>query len=165
MEHVKWEDSKRFCDTLSRNPEERGNRYRLPSEAEWEYACRAGSQGRFHYGNDTKVLHKYVWYYYGKTNGYGSHPVATKPANSWGLFDMNGNLSEWCQDVWSDNYEGAPTDGSARTAGPDPSRHVIRGGSWGYPPKWCRSAYRETLQSAVSTNTIGFRVAIESFGQ
>ena len=101
--------------------------FRLPTEAEWEYACRAGSETIWHFGNDPAQLGKYAWF--SDNSGGEIHPVGQKSPNAWGLYDMHGNVWEWCADTWHENYDGVPTDGSAWERG-DADWHVLRGGSW-----------------------------------
>lgn len=152
VECVSWEEAMAFCERLS---EKEGRSYALPSEAQWEYACRAGSTTRFCYGDDDNGLGEYAWY---KQNSAGrTHPVAEKKPNAWGLYDMHGNVWEWCQDSWHDNYKGAPTDGSAWGEPVDALR-VLRGGSWSNLAQRCRSAFRNNNTPADRSHNIGFRV-------
>jgi formylglycine-generating enzyme required for sulfatase activity len=160
VEQVSWDDAVEFCDRLSRHT---GRQYRLPSEAEWEYACRAGTITAFHYGKTiTPELANYRHEESYKKAPTGKSPgetttVGQYPANPWGLSDMHGNVWEWCADHWHKNYEGAPTDGSA-WLDESTSRRLIRGGSWYYYPQYCRSAYRIRDDPRVPTYDIGFRV-------
>ena len=130
--------------------------YRLLSEAEWEYAARAGSQTAYSFDNDSGELDRCAWF---KGNSGGkTHPVGEKLPNAFGLHDMHGNVWEWTQDCWNESYNGAPTDGSAWTRG-DCSLRVVRGGSWNYNPQSLRSAYRDRSSTAGRGNVSGFRVA------
>ena len=167
VENVSWHDATEFCHRLSyhtRRP------YRLPSEAEWEYACRAKTTMPFCFGNTiTPDLANYNWdRSYGKTqiaakkkDFNGTTPVGQFGiANGFGLYDMHGNVWEWCQDHWHRNYVDAPVDGSAWV---DPeadknSPRVLRGGSWFYNPRFCRSASRDFLAAGWRDFNNGFRV-------
>lgn len=131
-----WNDCQKFLKKLN---EKTGWRFTLPSEAEWEYACRAGTTTRFYFGDDTRELsrHAWTWSYYGRVR-----PVGQKRPNPWGLHDICGNVHEWCEDVWHDSYEGAPCDGSPWVKGTDTSFRVLRGGCWDSHVYGCRSAAR-----------------------
>ena len=162
VENVNWFDAVEFCDRLSQFT---GHTYRLPSEAEWEYACRAATTTPFYFGETiTTDLVNYDGNY-----TYGSGPkgiyrqkttvVGSFPPNAFGLYDMHGNVWEWCQDNWHSNYEGAPTDGNAWLDNEESSdRKLLRGGSWFYNPDYCRSAYRSSSNLGHYNNDIGFRV-------
>ena len=147
---MNWNDAKQFVSRLSAKT---GKTYRLPSEAEWEYACRAG--GRQEYCGSDRA-DDVAWY--SGNSGSATHSVAGKQANAWGLHDMSGNVWEWTEDCWNGNYSSAPTDGSAWTAG-DCSQRVVRGGSWFSYPLNLRSAYRGRFTAADRYNDLGFRVA------
>ena len=161
VEQVSWDDAVEFCKKLS---QKRGKTYRLPSEAEWEYACRAGTKTPFYFGETiTTDLVNY--------NGnfpYGSAPkgeyrqqttdVGKFLPNSFGLYDMHGNVLEWCQDVYNDNYQGAPINGSAWLTGKDNNKKLLRGGSWLNSAKNCRSADRDWIARTLSYAFVGFRV-------
>jgi formylglycine-generating enzyme required for sulfatase activity len=163
VEQVSWEDAVEFCLRLSQYT---GRTYSLPSEAEWEYACRAGTTTPFHFG---ETITTDLANYNGRTS-YGQGPKGVYRrettavgsfgvANNFGLYDMHGNVWEWCQDHWHSNYEGAPTDGSAwLTNKEDSNRRLLRGGSWGSNPAYCRSAYRSNNVLVDNYNGIGFRV-------
>jgi formylglycine-generating enzyme required for sulfatase activity len=176
VEQVSWYDAVEFCDRLTAHTK---RQYRLPSEAEWEYACRAGTTTPFHFGETiTTDLANYDGTddKDGKWSGsYGRGPKGiyrkeTTPvgsfevANAFGLYDMHGNVWEWCLDDWHDNYEGAPTDGSAWFHENDnlfqkQERVVLRGGSWFGLPKLCRSASRNYFSFRVNhDDVIGFRI-------
>ena len=163
VEQVSWEDAVEFCDRLSQYT---GRTYRLPSEAEWEYACRAGTTTPFHFGKTiTTDLVNYNGNY---TYGQGSKGVYRKEttevgsfgvANNFGLYDMHGNVWEWCQDDWHSDYEGAPIDGSAWLNNEeDNNDKLLRGGSWGSNPGHCRSACRAYHYLDYNSSNIGFRV-------
>ena len=163
VEKVSWYDAVEFCQRLSIAT---GREYRLPSEAEWEYACRAGTTTPFHFG---ATLTSELANYRG-TSTFASEPegeyrqqttdVGSFPANGFGLYDMHGNVWEWCADDFFENYDGAPTDGSVRMQKEVQSNNkVLRGGSWDGSPNLCRSAYRYGNSSAVVIyDGIGFRV-------
>jgi formylglycine-generating enzyme required for sulfatase activity len=152
VERVSWNDTQEFIQKLNAKT---GKTYRLPTEAEWEYAARAGSQTAFSFGDNESELGKYAWF---NDNSSGqTHPVGEKQPNAFGLFDMHGNVWEWTQDCWNENYVGAPVDGNAWTQG-DCSRRILRGGSWFYLPQALRSAYRGLSTVAGRYNNDGFRV-------
>jgi formylglycine-generating enzyme required for sulfatase activity len=161
VERVSWFDAVEYCDRMTQYT---GRIYRLPSEAEWEYACRAGTTTPFHFGETiTPELANYnAKYIYGRgakgiarqeTTDVGSFGVA----NAFGLYDMHGNVWEWCGDHWHSKYEGAPTDGSAWTDNDNDSR-LLRGGSWNYYPGFCRSGCRYNYNPDDDNYYIGFRV-------
>ena len=170
VETVSWYDAVEFCDRLSEHTK---RQYRLPSEAEWEYACRAGTTTPFHFG---ETITTDLANYNGKSS-YGQGPEGVDRgettavgsfgvANNFGLYDMHGNVWEWCLDDWHDDYKGAPTDGSAWFNSDDnlsdkSGRAVMRGGSWVSNPQSCRSASRNYFNRVVRVNfndVIGFRV-------
>ncbi|MFB2917531.1 SUMF1/EgtB/PvdO family nonheme iron enzyme [Aerosakkonema funiforme] len=162
VENVSWYDSVEFCDRLTQYTQ---RPYRLPSEAEWEYACRAGTTTPFHFGEtiNTNLVNYNGNYIYGagakgedrqKTTPVGSFQIA----NTFGLSDMHGNVWEWCIDSWDENYHKAPIDGSAWSGSHENSPRLLRGGSWVNYPAFCRSAYRGRLVAGLSYNIIGFRV-------
>jgi formylglycine-generating enzyme required for sulfatase activity len=129
-----------------------GKSYRLLSEAEWEYCCRAGTISAYSTGDEITPEQAN----FGE-NSKGTTPVSRFPPNSWGLRDMHGNVWEWCEDCWHDNYVGAPTDGSAWTT-LDCSRRVVRGGSWDFTPRILRSADRVRITPDDWNYILGFRV-------
>jgi formylglycine-generating enzyme required for sulfatase activity len=170
VEQVSWDDAVEFCDRLTAHTQ---RQYRLPSEAEWEYACRAGTTTPFHFGETiTTEVANYQGTdneEYGWSGSYGAGPKGEYReettsvdhfgiANAFGLCDMHGNVWEWCADHWHENYEGALTDDSAWIEGGDSSRRVIRGGSWNDPPRLCRSAYRNGYSPDYTSDNLGFRV-------
>ena len=156
VENISWYDVQDFIKKL--NEKEGVNKYRLPSEAEWEYAARAGTITSYSFGNDASKLGDYAWY--GENDDEKTHEVGKKRPNPWGLYDMYGNVWEWVQDKWHKNYDGAPNDGSAWEIG-SPSARVIRGGGWWYPSYNCRSAYRIQHVVGGHVEVIGFRLLRE----
>ncbi|MGH1393747.1 MAG: SUMF1/EgtB/PvdO family nonheme iron enzyme [Trichormus sp.] len=164
VENVSWHEAVEFCARLSQKT---GRDYRLPSEAEWEYACRAGTTTSFHFGEtispdlvnyssgdntDKEAKNRYRK----ETSDVGSFRVA----NAFGLYDMHGLVWEWCADPWHNNYHGAPTDGSVWEEGGDIYRRVLRGGSWNFAAELCRSASRSWNESDGGLRICGFRVVI-----
>jgi formylglycine-generating enzyme required for sulfatase activity/uncharacterized caspase-like protein len=164
VEQVSWHDVVEFCDRLS---EQTGNHYRLPSEAEWEYACRAGTTTPFHFGAmiDASIANYDGRSTYAKSKK-GEYceqttPVGTFPANAWGLFDCHGNVWEFCVDNWHDNYHGAPIDGSAWTIGGNVGSPIVRGGSWFGDPVLARSSQRYSYpRRAIHNGYGGFRIVL-----
>jgi formylglycine-generating enzyme required for sulfatase activity len=152
--NVGWSDATRYVEWLAKMT---GRPYRLLSEAEWEYAARAGTTTRFSFGDDDSELGRYAWYF--KNSDRKSQAVGTKAANGFGLFDMHGNVYEWVADPWHENYENAPSDGSAWRDNPAPNRHVARSGSWFFDAKNLRSASRVGPPSNLQDGNVGFRVA------
>lgn len=152
VEEICWNTVVEFCDRLSQHT---GNHYRLPSEAEWEYACRAGTTTRFHFGAtiDASIANYDSRSAYNKSKK-GAYrkkttPVGRFPANAWGLFDCHGNVWEFCADNWHDSYEGAPTDGSAWTRG-GKSYPILRGGSCFIGPMYVRSSQRDHYDMCIA---------------
>ncbi|MCY2989228.1 MAG: formylglycine-generating enzyme family protein, partial [Planctomycetota bacterium] len=161
VETVSWDDAAAFCKRLSEVPAERaaGRAYRLPTEAEWEYACRAGSTSKFSFGDSETELGKHAWY--DKNSGSKTHPVGEKQANVWGLYDMHGNVREWCQD-WYGPYEAKP---ASDPSGPSSaSFRVVRGGGWSDGGGSCRSASRFRNFQGFRFRNFGFRVAVVRSG-
>ncbi|REJ48190.1 MAG: serine/threonine protein kinase [Microcystis flos-aquae DF17] len=153
VEQVSWNDAQAFCQKLSQIT---GKTYRLPTEAEWDYACRAGTTTRYYFGDDASQLGDYAWY--DGNSQKTTHPVGQKRPNAWGLYDMIGNVWECCEDNWHDNYIGAPKDGSAWLTN-DNDYPIVRGGCWYNGPDRCRSADRflNPRRDGLS-NSYGFRV-------
>jgi formylglycine-generating enzyme required for sulfatase activity len=154
VEMVSWNDCQEFLKKI--NAKFPGMGFRLPSEAEWEYACRAGSTTEYCYGNGERGLGDYAWY--DSNSSRTTHPVGEKKPNAWGLYDMHGNVWEWCQDGYRDSYNGAPTDGSAWESLGSRLR-VLRGGDWRSNPRRCRSATRNVNTPGVRAVDIGFRLS------
>jgi formylglycine-generating enzyme required for sulfatase activity len=164
VESVSWFDAQEFCRRLSRRT---GKTYALPSESQWEYACRAGTTTPYAFGTTLSQRQANV-------ASSGTTEVGSFPANAWGLHDMHGNVWEWCLDHWHSGYEGAPVDGSAwlsTTEQQNPSStnpvkgliddlepRLLRGGSWYLIPGACRSASRYRLRPDYAFNAVGFRV-------
>ena len=135
MEQVSWDDAVSFCKKLS---EKEGKRYRLPTEAEWEYACRAGTKTAYYTGDGEAALAEAGWYI--ANSDFKTHPVAQKKPNAWGLYDLHGNVYQWCSDVYGP-YNGDATDPTGADASKEAnSSRVLRGGSWINIPRVCRSA-------------------------
>ncbi len=155
VEYVSWNEVQEFIKKL--NEKEGANKYRLPSEAEWEYAARAGTTTRYSFGDDESKLSDYAWYT--DNSGSKTHEVGTKKPNPWGLYDVHGNVWEWVQDKWYGNYNGAPTDGSVWEG--DGSVRVVRGGGWDGGAGDCRSANRNGNDPASRSNYVGFRLVME----
>ncbi len=164
VERISWEDAEEFCARLSKKT---GKTYRLPSEAEWEYACRAGTTTPYNFGETiSPEVANYdgtTVYQNGPTGEYrkSTIPVGSlKAANAFGLYDMHGNVWEWCADPWHASYNGAPSDGSVWQEGADTSKRILRGGSWNRPANNCRSAYRLKDATTTKFDVIGFRVVM-----
>ena len=164
VENVSWEEAVEFCDRLSLKTRAK---WRLPSEAEWEYACRARTTTPFYYGdNINSELANYDGqrpYADGPKGEYRNHPTDVEKigyANDFGLKGLHGNVWEWCQDTWHDDYRDAPQDAKAWVVGG--SQRIIRGGAWNSPANNCRSAYRKTERKERKLSVIGFRVVISA---
>lgn len=172
VEQVSWDDAAEFCRRLSQHTD---RTYRLPSEAEWEYACRAGTTTPFHFGETLSdelanyhaqdqeidgILYRGI-YGHGILGQYREETteVGQFPANSFGLHDLHGNVWEWCEDDWHDSYKGAPNDGTP-WLNPDrtETNRLLRGGSWFNFPRFCRSAYRYNSARDIHDSGVGFRV-------
>jgi formylglycine-generating enzyme required for sulfatase activity len=162
VEYVYWDTANEFCQKLSQKT---GKKYRLPSEAEWEYACRAGTTTPFHFGETITTEVASHSRKYNEREDYLSRltDVGSFPPNNFGLYDMHGNVWEWCADAWHDNYQGAPSDGSVWG---DSYGHVRRGGSWSNSPNYCRSACRDYFSDdqdyLICCGGNGFRVVISA---
>ena len=156
VEQVSWDDVQEFIKKL--NEKEGTDKYRLPSEAEWEYACRAGTTTRYSFGDSESELGDYDWYE--NNSDSKTHMVGLKKPNSWGLYDKHGNVWEWVQDEWHYGYDGAPTDGGAWESG-DSANRVVRGGGWRFDARFCRSTFRGSYGPRHSDPDLGFRILQE----
>lgn len=160
VETVTWSEACEFCSKLSL-----GStlwQIRLPSEAEWEYACRAGSQTQYHFGNSATDLALYAWFE--DNSKEQTQPVRLKKPNAWNLYDIIGNVWEWCLDTWHEDYTGAPSDGAAWVDTVSrQQRHCVRGGAWNMDAFRCRSSYRSYDWEHIGTNRTGIRVAASAF--
>jgi formylglycine-generating enzyme required for sulfatase activity len=166
VEQVSWNDAVEFCHRITVHT---NRQYRLPTEAEWEYACRAGTTTPFHFG---ETLSTEYANYAGSDEGFGVYGSGSRGeyreettlvdhfdvANAYGLCDMHGNVWEWCQDHWHNSYEGAPDDGSAWLIEAESDGRLIRGGAWGSLPRYCRSADRNYITPDSRNDLLGFRV-------
>ena len=156
---ISYNDAKAYIDWLNKKSRKK---FRLPTEAEWEYAARAGTTSKYSFGDSDDDLEQFAWN--GDNSDDRTHPVGTKKPNRWGLYDMHGNVWEWCEDWYAENYNDAPTDGSANTAGPRKSRS-IRGGSWWSTystftnPTSLRPEGRGGRMETDGTDRLGFRLA------
>jgi len=175
MYYVSWNDVKNFITALNTHIANTGQgplTVRLPFEAEWEYACRAGTQTRFFFGDSLGCDDEnedcaagtlpgnrsdYMWYRGSSPDS--SKPVGIKLPNQFGLYDMSGNVYEWCEDDWHNNYTGAPVNGSPWVDNPRASYRVIRSGDWSYSAGYCRSAYRYSGTPSYRYYYFGFRLA------
>jgi formylglycine-generating enzyme required for sulfatase activity len=162
VERVSWFDATNYCGQLTQRERAAGriptnSVYRLPTEAEWEYACRGWTSTRFSYGDDPGYasLGNYAWY--SANSGSTTHPVGQKLPNPWGLHDMHGNVWEWCQDWWDSYPGGIAVDPPGPATG---SSRVFRGGFWVTPGSYCRSAFRGSTGPQGADRTIGFRVLV-----
>ena len=165
VERVSW---RAICETdgflarlnaLTEGGRPEGHVFRLPSEAEWEHACRAGTDTAYSFGDDLADKDAHGWFD-DNTDVRTTHPAGQKKSNPWGLHDLHGNVWEWCQDVWHDDYKGAPKDGSAWMKGGEQSRRVLRGGSWRSYASFARSACRGGFGTGDQNNNIGFRLVL-----
>ncbi|HUU23826.1 MAG TPA: formylglycine-generating enzyme family protein [Phycisphaerae bacterium] len=153
VDAVSWDEANEFCKKLSAAT---GRKARIPTEAEWEYACRAGTTTLWTFGSDVKDLDAYAWHS-GNAGG-ASHPVAGKKPNPWGLYDMYGNVCEWCFD-YHGSYAKVP---KVDPTGPAEGNHrILRGGSWANPPEFCRSPNRAGAGPESKRKSLGFRVVVE----
>jgi formylglycine-generating enzyme required for sulfatase activity/ribosomal protein L37AE/L43A len=177
VDGISWNDAVKFCRKLSELPAEKaaGNVYRLPTEAEWEYACRAGTTTKFFFGDDWDGLSDYAWCtrntLLAEKSVKGTRAVGGKLPNAWGLYDMLGNVAEWCHDRHGDYPSGAVTDPTGPGPNPDPSpyaqrtRRVFRGGGWQAPNSSCESAKRQDMSPELHFDWTGLRVCLSSSGK
>jgi len=156
VEEVSWNNVQDFIAAVNALGQ---GAFRLPSEAQWEYACRAGTTTRFYWGDDPTLSQTDSYTWHTGNAGMTTNPVGQKLPNAWGLFDMGGNVWEWCEDYWHADYTGAPTDGSAWLSGASNSNRVTRGGAWYSYDYVCRSAYRNYQGPTNTVNGVGFRIA------
>ncbi len=155
--YASWVDAAEYCAWLSLKT---GRPYRLPSESEWEFACRAGSIAAFTFGDElTPVMANYLYTEQGARVGQGKRtPAGAYPPNVFGLHDVHGNVCEWVADVWHPGYAGAPAEGSAWNGGTE--LRVIRGGAWDYQPRLLRCSHRDSLPRHCRRDNVGFRIAV-----
>ena len=154
VNHVSWDDAVAFCQKLS---EKEGHKYRLPTEAQWEYACRAGTTTRYNTGDDENALKEAGWY--GSNSDNKPHSVGQKKQNAWGFYDMHGNVWQWCADWY---YERYPEGDVVHTPGAgEGTLRVLRGGCWSAGPAFCRSACRRGNTPSTENGNTGFRVALD----
>ncbi len=155
---VSWDEANAFCAWLGARA---GGGYRLPSEAEWEYACRAGGAGPFATGNElTPDDANYLYAEDGLRVGPGRRTAAGRyPPNAFGVGDLHGNVCEWVEDAWHPDYSGAPADHAPWCASAVDDRRVLRGGAWDYLPRLLRCAWRDSLPRTQRRDNVGFRVA------
>ncbi len=159
VENVSLDDAVEFCKKLTELPEEKkaGRVYRLPTEAQWEYACRAGSKTIYSFDDEEGLLPEYGWFK--RNSSQRTHTVGLLEPNAWGLYDMHGNVWEWCSDWYGEYPKGAVSDPTGPTMGTD---RVNRGGCWLYLAANCRSASRNWAKSSYQDGLLGFRVALSS---
>jgi len=164
VESVSWLEAIEFCDRLSAHT---GKKYRLPTETEWEYACRGNTQTPFAYGETlTSELADYAsTYVYASEQGVTYRQETTKVGifmpNAFGLYDLHGNVCEWCADPWHENYSDAPNNSKVWNRNGNQAWRTLRGGSWANKPSQCRSAYRSGYPKNLLNRVIGFRVAMD----
>lgn len=163
VEMVSFDDAQDFCQRVTQELRAAGliqadQEVRLPSEAEWEYAARAGTSTRYSFGDDAAQLTDYGWF---TGNAAGNDPpVGAKRANPWGLYDVHGYLWEWCLDHGHDNYVSAPTDGTAWTDSPEAPQRILRGGSWKDPADRLTSRYRRLADRQLRDDAVGVRCVL-----
>jgi len=162
VERVSWNDVQTFLAKLNMAFERKGMKFNLPTEAQWEYACRAGTTTAFSFGDNATLLAQHGWF--AGNADHKTHPVGQKKANAWGLYDMSGNVWEWCADWYGAEYyrQLPPADPIGPRTGSD---HALRGGCWHSHPERCRSAYRNSSSPNNRLNNVGFRLALVSAGK
>ena len=161
VDNVSWNDAVVFCEKLSDLPEEKkaGRLYRLPTEAEWEYACRAGSKTAFSFDDEEGLLPEYGWF--NRNSSDRTHTVGLLDPNAWGLYDMHGNVWEWCSDRHGEYPKSPVSDPTGSRKG---SERVLRGGGWLFEAEICRSAFRNGRVPSLCDGVLGLRVALCSSG-
>ncbi len=163
VEMLSYDEATEFCRKVTGRLRDAqligpGPAVRLPSEAEWEYAARAGTSTRYSFGDDLQDLDAHAWH---TGNAAGNDPpVGAKRPNAWNLYDVHGYLWEWCADPWHETYEGAPSVGAAWTAGGDPARRVLRGGSWKDPAAKLTSSFRRAAPRELKDDAVGLRCVL-----
>ena len=156
MVDLTWNDADKFCDWLS---EKEQKTYGLPTEAQWEYACRAGTKTAYSFGDDSKMLGDFAWYR-GNSDSH-THPVGGKKPNPWGLYDMQGNVRQWCVDSYAPEFYQHSTNKDPQCSLPGSlASHVLRGGSWNDDPDPCRAAFRSASARGFDNGNCGLRVCI-----
>jgi formylglycine-generating enzyme required for sulfatase activity len=157
VETVSWDAAVEFCKKLS---QKEGKTYRLPTEAEWEYACRAGTTTKFSFGEDESRLGDYAWYR--QNSGSKTHLVGTLKPNAWGLYDLHGNVWEWCQDWYAtDWYSKTPAENPLNESYGDKKKRILRGGGWSYLALNCRVSNRNSSNPFYRLSYFGFRVVLD----
>jgi formylglycine-generating enzyme required for sulfatase activity len=154
---ITWNDATTFIEWLNTKEKNKGRQYRLPTEAEWEYACRAGTSTRVNTGDSVDALDEAAWY--GGNSNHGTHPVGTRVPNRWGLYDMHGNVWQWCSDCYIP-YAGDAENPKGHTGGGASSR-VLRGGSWFDGFQTCRAAFRRRSAAGIRDHCFGFRCCLD----
>jgi formylglycine-generating enzyme required for sulfatase activity len=159
VENVSWDEVQEFIRKLNKINEKTGKKYRLPTETEWEFACRSREKNDKYSGTTESDMDAFVWYE--SNSEKTTHPVGTTLPNALGIYDMSGNVWEWCEDIYiSDAYDKSQP--HVVTEEDKETDRVIRGGSWQYPPRNCRCTFRRGKQTSLTGNDIGFRLVMES---
>jgi len=155
VDSVTWNEAVEFCRRLSELPPEKkaGNLFRLPTEAEWEYACRAGTTTEFSFGDDESLMDRFAWY--NANSNRTTHPVGEKKPNAWGLCDMHGNVAEWCHDFYGEYPQEAVIDPRGPESG---EKRTLRGGGWFFLPMFARAAHRDAYIPSARYVGLGFRL-------